>query len=145
MTRRKIQFTVFLILGCCLILGGQEQKIWPKKGWKKSSPEAQGLNEELLSELDKRITNGDYGYIDGFIIIRNGYLVYEKFYKHDYIKINQGIDDSEGQYNYNNPDWHPFYKGTKLHTLQSVTKSVTSAAIGVAIGRKELPKDCLKR
>ena len=107
--------------------------------WEKSSPEAQGLSEETLSELDKKISSGDYGYIDGFIIIRNGYLVYEKFYVNDYIKINEGIDDSKWQYNYNNPDWHPFYKGTKLHTLQSVTKSVTSAAIGVAIGRKELP------
>lgn len=136
--RSKTFLSVFLVLWCCLSLNSQEQKVWPTKGWEKSSPEAQGLKEELFTELDKKIANGDYGYIDGFIIIRNGYLVYENFYKHDYIKINEGIDDTQWQYNYNNPDWHPFYKGTKLHTLQSVTKSVTSAAIGIAIGRKEL-------
>ena len=136
--RLKILFGVILALVCCFILRGQEQEVWPTDGWKKSSPEEQGINEELLATLDKKIVNGDYGYIDGFIIIRNGYLLFEKSYKHDYVKINEGIDDSDWMYNYNNPDWHPYYKGTKLHTLQSVTKSVTSANIGIAIGRKEI-------
>jgi CubicO group peptidase (beta-lactamase class C family) len=43
------------------------------------------------------------------------------------------------QFNYQHPDWHPFYMGTDVHSLQSVTKSVTSALIGIAIGRGELP------
>lgn len=123
--RSKMLLVVFLIIGCCFILCSQEQKVWPTEGWEKSSLEAQGLNEEPLLELDKKITNGNYGYIDGFIVIRNGHLVYKKFYVNDYVKINEGIDDSEWQYNYNNPDWHPFYKGTKLHTLQSVLAQLT--------------------
>lgn len=139
MMRFKWLSVIFMILVCWFSLSCQGQKIWPTEGWKKSSPATQGINEKYLSDLNKKITNGDYGYVDGFIVIRNGYLVYEKFYINDYIKINEGIDDSKWQYNYNNPDWHPFYKGTKLHTLQSVTKSVTSAAIGVAIGREEVP------
>ncbi|GAG22611.1 unnamed protein product, partial [marine sediment metagenome] len=139
MMRFKWLSVIFMIMACWFSLSCQGQKIWPTEGWKKSSPATQGINEKFLSDLDKKITNGDYGYVDGFIVIRNGYLVYEKFYINDYIKINEGIDDSKWQYNYNNPDWHPFYKGTKLHTLQSVTKSVTSAAIGVAIGREEVP------
>jgi len=136
--RKKSILVTFLILLCSFSLSSLDKKVWPTDEWKKSTPEEQGLNEELLAALDKKIVNGDYGYIDGFIVIRNGYLLYEKSYKNDYVKINEGIDDSEWMYNYNNPDWHPFYKGTKLHTLQSVTKSVTSANIGIAIGRKEI-------
>ena len=37
------------------------------------------------------------------------------------------------QYNYYNSQWHPFYQDTNLHTIQSVSKSVTSALIGIAI------------
>lgn len=36
-------------------------------------------------------------------------------------------------YNYDHPDWHPYYRDTPLHTLQSVTKSVTSVAFGIAV------------
>ena len=38
-------------------------------------------------------------------------------------------------YNYFNPEWHPYYKDTDLHTIQSVTKSVTSALLGIAIDK----------
>src|SRR2546430_9707090 len=41
-----------------------------------------------------------------------------------------------GRYNYFDPAWHPYYHGTDLHTMQSVSKTVTSAIIGVAIDRK---------
>jgi hypothetical protein len=42
---------------------------------------------------------------------------------------------SGARYNYFDPAWHPFYQGTDEHTMQSVSKSVTSATIGVAIAR----------
>jgi len=117
----------------------QEESLWPTEGWAKSTPEKQEMDIGLLSDLDAKIAGGDYGYIDGFIVIRNGYLVYEKFYENDYVKINEGKDDRDWLYNYYNTDWHPFYKGTKLHTLQSVTKSVTSANIGIALGKGAIP------
>jgi hypothetical protein len=37
--------------------------------------------------------------------------------------------------NYFDPAWHPYYNGTDEHTMQSVTKTVTSATIGVAMAR----------
>ena len=43
------------------------------------------------------------------------------------------VTHSNHQYNYNHPEWHPYYKNTKLHTLQSVTKSVTSILMGIAL------------
>ena len=59
-------------------------------------------------------------------------------YKQDYDKLFVG-KGAPGIYNYYDPGWHPYYKRTKLHTMQSVSKSVTSALIGIAIGRKEIP------
>ena len=40
-----------------------------------------------------------------------------------------------GRYNYFDSYWHPYYHGTDLHTMQSVSKTVTSVIIGVAIER----------
>ena len=47
-------------------------------------------------------------------------------------------DNATSQYNYHDPKWHPYYQDTRLHTIQSVTKSVTSALFGIAIRRGEL-------
>jgi CubicO group peptidase (beta-lactamase class C family) len=42
-------------------------------------------------------------------------------------------------YNYYDPEWHPYWKRSPLHTMQSVSKSVTSALVGIAIQRGEIP------
>jgi CubicO group peptidase (beta-lactamase class C family) len=42
-------------------------------------------------------------------------------------------DTTNFQYNYDHPDWHPYYNGTDLHTLQSCTKSITSLLTGIAV------------
>jgi CubicO group peptidase (beta-lactamase class C family) len=41
-------------------------------------------------------------------------------------------------YNYDDPEWHPYYQRGNLHSLQSVTKSVTSIALGIAIDEGRL-------
>ncbi len=40
-----------------------------------------------------------------------------------------------GRYNYFDPEWHPYYRGTEMHTMQSVSKTVTSVIYGVAMTR----------
>ena len=47
--------------------------------------------------------------------------------------------DPTGPFNYFNPWWHPTYRRGTLHTLQSVSKTVASAVIGVAVTRGEFP------
>jgi CubicO group peptidase (beta-lactamase class C family) len=42
------------------------------------------------------------------------------------------------QFNYLHPDWHPWWHGSELHTLQSVTKSVTATLFGVALERGQM-------
>ena len=39
------------------------------------------------------------------------------------------------EFNYFHPNWHPYYQGRDVHTLQSVTKSVAATVIGIALGR----------
>ena len=42
-------------------------------------------------------------------------------------------------YNYFNPWWHPYYHNTALHSMQSVTKSVVSALVGIALSQGKFP------
>ena len=42
------------------------------------------------------------------------------------------------EFNYFHPNWHPYYQGRDVHTLQSVTKSIAATVIGVALGRGEI-------
>jgi CubicO group peptidase (beta-lactamase class C family) len=42
------------------------------------------------------------------------------------------------EFNYLHPDYHPFYRGREVHTLQSVTKSIAATVIGIAVGRGDL-------
>jgi CubicO group peptidase (beta-lactamase class C family) len=71
-------------------------------------------------------------------MIRNGHLVANHTFERDYELLNRGLDQTDSQYNYYNLDWHPYYQGSGLHSLQSVTKSVTAMLVGIAIQRGEL-------
>jgi CubicO group peptidase (beta-lactamase class C family) len=112
---------------------------WPTRGWPSSTPEAEGLDPSALAALDGEFASGSRGQITGMLVIRHGRVVFEKTYKHDFDKLFEGRDPVRGPYNYYDPEWHPFYKHGALHTMQSVSKSFTSALVGIAIGRGELP------
>jgi CubicO group peptidase (beta-lactamase class C family) len=124
---------------------------WPTDGWATSTPEAQGLDAGPLEGLKRKIEGGGYGHIDRLVIIKNGFLVVNERYENDYEAISKGHQNALGcgadtcpdeaelnEYNYLHPDFHPYYQGRDVHSLQSVTKSVTSALIGVAIERGEI-------
>ncbi len=98
------------------------------------------MNRAALEALDRELAAGKYGYVDGMLVIRRGAVVYEKTYDHaeDYERLFAG-KGAPGIYNYYDPGWHPYYQRGPLHTMQSVSKSVTSALIGIAIGRGEIP------
>lgn len=81
---------------------------WPTLDWQNTTPEEQGLDSNILDNIDETITDNLIE-IDSVVIIKNGYIVYEKYY--DY--------------------WNRFMR----HTIQSCTKSFMSALIGIAIDR----------
>ena len=111
--------------------------------------QAAGLDPAALASFDADIAGGKYGNVDSLLIMRHGKIAFDKTYTHDYSAIYgeqakvpspSNPHDPGGPYNYFNSWWHPYYRrGGELHTMQSVTKSVTSAVIGVAVSRHEFP------
>jgi CubicO group peptidase (beta-lactamase class C family) len=79
---------------------------WPTDEWLTTTPEEQGMDSNTLNHIDEVITDNDIE-VDSVIVIKNGYIVYEKYYQY----------------------WTQFM----LHTIQSCTKSFMSALIGIAI------------
>ena len=79
--------------------------------WPRSTPEKQGLDRAKLQELADLIRAGEkYPRLHCLLIIRHGKLVLEEYF-----------------------NWQP----ERLHTLQSVSKSFTSALVGIAIMQGE--------
>jgi CubicO group peptidase (beta-lactamase class C family) len=75
--------------------------------WPKAPPEEHGLNPELLDTLTSRLYWGQYGRVTSLLIVRNGYLLYEEYFR--------GCDSSS------------------MVDIYSCTKSITSGLIGIAI------------
>jgi len=119
------------------------------KEWPVAEPSAVGLDSSALAALDADIAGGKYGLVDSMLIIRDGKQALTRSYSHDYGKIygehakHEGPlnHDVNGPYNYFSTEFHPYYQHSDLHTMQSVSKTVTSITIGIAIGRKEFPAD----
>lgn len=108
------------------------------------------MDPRRLEALDRDIRGGVYGHIDHLLVARNGLLVVDQRYTRDYRAISRGrrspIGCGEGcddpaamhEFNYLHPNWHPYYQGRDVHTLQSVTKSIAATVIGIAVGRGEV-------
>ena len=79
---------------------------WPTEGWRAAAPEEQGMDAALLGQMLDAINEQNLR-IDSVLVVRNGYIVTEKYY--------------------------PPYKQDTKHGLHSVTKSVVSAFVGIAI------------
>src|SRR5579863_510978 len=139
-----------VLASTALLFGGEtatppaNETLWPTKGWITASPASVGLDEQGLLSLDKEMVSGKYSALwDSFAVFRCGKKVFERAYPHDYATV-YGKQAGErgpynerlmGRYNYFDPYWHPYYHGTDLHTMQSVSKTVTSVIIGAAIER----------
>jgi CubicO group peptidase (beta-lactamase class C family) len=81
-------------------------------GWKTASLESQDVDRKPIEALVTAVAAGDFGYIHSLVIARNGKLVLDEYF-YGY--------DSEA-----------------MHRLASVTKSVTSLLVGIAIDRQEI-------
>jgi CubicO group peptidase (beta-lactamase class C family) len=103
--------------------------------WELSTPLKEGISTDVIESIHQDIENGKYGLIDHFLLIRNGKIVADHSYEQDYEKVMQKYDTTNHQYNYDHTAWHPFYQKTKLHSLQSVTKSITSILFGIAMDK----------
>jgi CubicO group peptidase (beta-lactamase class C family) len=135
-----------LLSAICLSQAWAQEKA-PTNGWPVAQPSAVGLDEKALAAFDADIAGGKYGLVDSLLVIRCGKQAYARSYSHDYAEIYGELAKKEGPlnhdvnglYNYFSPEFHPYYHHSDLHTLQSVSKTVTSITIGIAMGRKEFP------
>jgi CubicO group peptidase (beta-lactamase class C family) len=109
--------------------------------WRRVTPDSVGLDPAALDALDADFRNGVVPLVDSLLVLRCGSLAYERRYAHDYATI-YAKEAREvgplnphltGPYNYFDPAFHPYWHGGAAHTMQSITKSVTSATIGAAI------------
>lgn len=127
------------------------QATFPGERWPTARPADLGVNQAVLDSIDREIRAGQYGYVDRVLVIRRGRVVWDQRYAQDYVAAYDSLariesplnaHDATGPYNYFSPWWHPYYRGGAggdLHTLQSVTKTITSVVIGTAVTRGEFP------
>jgi CubicO group peptidase (beta-lactamase class C family) len=140
--------SAFLWSAACSLAAGQSSSrnpavTWPTKGWPQGTPASVGLDDEVLKVFDADLASGKYKLMDSIRIFRCGTEVFARNYAHDYGHIYAKEAKTKGPlnarltgpYNYFDPEWHPFYHGTDLHTMQSITKTVTSIVYGAAITR----------
>ena len=145
----NLQVLVLLIVLCSTNMFTNASE---KFSWQIATPESKGLDSKILRNLHKEFEELKHGYINSFIVIKGNAIIFEEYYDIDYAELtkdkkneqirilekNYGVH-ANPMYNYFNPEWHPYYKDTDLHTIQSVTKSVTSALFGIAIDKGYIP------
>ncbi|MEO0558564.1 MAG: serine hydrolase [Bacteroidota bacterium] len=130
---RRILLASVVAVASSTLAWGQAAISWPGETWEVSTPEAEGIHPDTVAAIVADMESGAYGYIDAFMLIRHGRVVADYRFEQDYETLAAQYDTTNYPYNYDHPDWHPYLKDTDLHSLQSVTKSVLSAALGIAI------------
>lgn len=100
-----------VLLASQLSLFAPAQTYWPTSGWRTATPESQGLDSNLLAEAITTARKSGLN-IHSLLVVRNNYLVAEAYF-------------------------FP-YDGKVPHDLASVTKSITSTLIGLAIEQRKI-------
>ena len=94
---------------------------WPTYGWVTSTPEEQNMSSSILNDMNFYILSEEIP-IDSITIIKNGYLVYEEYYKDYLINPDKNFTTT----------W-VLHDNTQKHYIWSATKSIVSLLIGIAI------------
>lgn len=107
---------VSVLLACSSSTGADRESLEPPAdlgdGWTVASPASMGIDEQAIEALASRIEAEEFGHVHALVVVRHGQLAYERYF-HE-------------------------YDGMEPHTLQSVTKSVTSALVGIALERGDI-------
>jgi CubicO group peptidase (beta-lactamase class C family) len=136
---KQIETCIVLLL--CAVYGfGQGTN-----GWLEATPESLGVSPASLEKLDQEIRSDKFPLVDSMLVIRCGKVVYNKTYSHPYATIYNKEAHTIGPlnarltgiYNYFDPQYHPYFHGMEAHTMQSVTKTITSVTYGTAMHRNE--------
>ena len=83
-----------------------QRNYWPTREWQTAAPATLKMDFGKLSKLET-IIKSQYSNINGIVVVRDGYIAYERYFN------GYGSDDT--------------------HHVASVTKSIISTLIGIAI------------
>jgi CubicO group peptidase (beta-lactamase class C family) len=114
-----------VVLAACTSSGGQrstpssqpgsaapsQRAYWPTSGWRTAPPTTEGMDPTVLATIAGNVASV-YPQVRSVLVVRHGYLVYERYW--------QAMTASHSD------------------NLYSVTKSVVSALVGIALGEGKL-------
>ncbi len=110
-TKTLLLFITSLVLLSVSLLAQPTPIYWPTNGWRTATPESQGIDSEVLAQAIEQATKSGIN-IHSLLIVRNNYIVVEAYF-------------------------FP-YNGKTPHDLASVTKSITSTLVGMAIEQRKI-------
>ena len=85
---------------------------WPGTAWRTAEPAQVGLDGHRLNALADRLSSNAIPGLHSLVVVRHGYVAVERYFNGS--------------------------TATQVHTMQSVSKSVTSLVTGIAIGEGKL-------
>ncbi len=88
-------------------------------GWLVASLEDEGVEKTLIEEMLIKAENGDFDKIHGILLVKNGKLILDAFFKKRLTVVDSYVDNND----------------IELHAMMSVTKSLISLLVGVAIDK----------
>lgn len=118
MRRPGVACLVALTIGCAAAPAGptavstELSPVVASADWPVSTPVAEGLDPDRVRDLVVRLRRAEYGSVSSLLVVRHGRLIVEEYFN----------------------GW----SASQPHTMQSVSKSVTSLITGIAIDRRRL-------
>ncbi|HZY81578.1 MAG TPA: serine hydrolase [Cyclobacteriaceae bacterium] len=91
----------------------------------RATPESVDADTATLQKMTTAIRNNEYSNVHSVLIAREGKLVYEEYFK--------GKDE-----NWGDPIGEVTFNSETLHDIRSISKSVVSACVGIAIAQGKL-------
>ena len=126
-------YFLFIVLGCNVNQNhtGSLQTTSLNDGILTAAPSTAGLNLDSLDQLTNHISSGFYPNIHSLLIYKNDRLLYEKYFPGKDEKWGDDLGIIE-------------HKVNDLHDIRSISKSVVSACVGLAITQQKI-KDVNQR
>ncbi|MEN2768894.1 serine hydrolase domain-containing protein [Ornithinibacillus xuwenensis] len=81
---------------------------WPTTDWQVKDPSNLKMDSRKLADLES-VIQSDYSNINGIVLVKNGFIAYERYFNG--------------------------HRAASMHHVASVTKSILSALIGIAINK----------
>jgi CubicO group peptidase (beta-lactamase class C family) len=130
MKSKSLHVLLLVVLVCAALLASccapAHTSSTPKQtgdGWQTASLDEVGISEEKIDQAVARIQDDTYSNVHSILIVKDGKLVFEEYF--DGYVFDYNGDEYRGAFTEFGVD--------TTHNLASVTKSVTSALVGIAI------------